>query len=141
MLEKLRNSGAISDAELAAVDAEDIAAFVQSPLGERVKTNYSRLYREFSFKYMMKAAEIYPDIPGDDEIIVQGVIDAYFEDECGNIILLDYKTDKIINDSREIAERYRAQIKYYAIALEKIIGKPVLESYIYLFDNGETIKM
>ncbi|MBQ8525097.1 MAG: helicase-exonuclease AddAB subunit AddA [Clostridia bacterium] len=140
-LQELRNNGSVTDAELESVDPADVSAFAASPLGRRITENYQSFSREFSFKYMMKAEDIYPDIDCEDEIIVQGIIDAFFEDKDGRIVLIDYKTDRITTTGADIAERYRAQLKYYSIALEKLLGKPVSECYIYLFDNGETIKM
>ena len=140
-LEDMVRTGAVTDSEAACVDAGAIASFVSSPLGRRIVDNYDRFSREFSFKYLMGANEIYPDIDTDDDIIVQGVIDAFFEDEKGNIVLIDYKTDKVKSNSQEIADRYRTQLRYYSIALKRLLGKPVSECYIHLFDNGETIKM
>lgn len=137
----MKEKGMLTHEEFASVDVSAICDFVSSPLGLRIAANYSRFYREFSFKYLMKVKDIYPDTGCDDDIIVQGVIDGYFEDEFGNIVLIDYKTDRIVTDSADIAMRYREQIKYYSIALEKLLKKAVSESYIYLFDSGETIKM
>lgn len=140
-LKFLKENGCITDSEFDAVDINAISSFVNSSLGIRIVNNYSRFSREFSFKYLMKAGDIYPDIDSDDDIIVQGIIDAFFEDENGNIVLIDYKTDKVTKSGSDIADKYRTQLKYYSIALEKLLGKHVSECYIHLFDNGETIKM
>ena len=64
---------------------------------------------------------------------MQGVIDCYFE-EADGIVLLDYKTDYVAPGSVDkIRERYQVQISYYARALEKLTGKRVKEKMIYLF--------
>ena len=69
----------------------------------------------------------------DEKIRLQGIIDCFFEEEDG-IVLLDYKTDYVEEEKiDEIIERYRAQLKYYKDALEKITEKRVKESYLYLF--------
>ena len=140
-LDELCTKGVVSEKELETISAAEISAFVSSPLGTMICKNYSRFYREFSFKYLMRADEIYKDIECDDEIIVQGVIDGFFEEENGDIVLFDYKTDKVVTTSADIASRYSEQLRYYSIALEKLLGKRVSERYIYLFDTGETIKM
>lgn len=139
-LTSLYESGYISKQELDAVDANDILKFINSPLGKRVVENYDKFYREYSFKYMMKANEIYEG-SFDDEIIVQGIIDAFFIDKDGKIVLIDYKTDKIVENEQKTAQKYREQLKYYSIAIEKILKIPVKEAYIYLFETGNAIKI
>lgn len=140
-LQSMVTKGYISQKELQVVNVAAIEKFINSPMGMRIRENYSSLCREFSFKYMMKAAEIFPQIQSDDDIIVQGVVDAFFENNDGSIVIIDYKTDKIRKSSADIADKYRTQLKYYSIALEKLLGKPVSQTYIHLFDNGETIKL
>ena len=75
--------------------------------------------------------------------MVQGIIDLYYIDKNDKLILLDYKTDYVEEGNEdEIIERYRSQLKYYKDALEKITGKRVKESYLYLFgiDKGVLVK-
>jgi len=106
-----------------------------------MKENINTLKKEVSFKILTDISEIH-SIDSDDSLIVQGTIDAFFEDSDGSIILVDYKTDKIPKDGINIiAQRYRIQLETYAKALEKIFNKKVKEKYIYLFDNGETISI
>lgn len=138
-IDSLVSASLISDDERKAIDDDKIWTFISSPLGKRMATH--RLYKEFAFKYMIKASEIY-DIDTDDEIVVQGTIDAYFEDDDGSIVLVDYKTDKVKGQNSElIAKRYRVQLDCYAKALEKILGKKVKQRLIYLFDTNETIEL
>ena len=133
--------GYITQKQLESINVSAIEAFVKSPLGLRIQKCYTSFRREFSFKYIMKVSDIYPHIQSDDEMIVQGIVDAFFENDDGSIVLIDYKTDIVKNNSTAIADKYRTQLRYYSIALEKLLGKSVSESYIHLFDTGETIKM
>ena len=72
---------------------------------------------------------------------MQGVVDCYFE-ENGGIVLIDYKTDYIINGGiQEIKNKYGMQISYYARALKLLTGLNVEEKYIYLFATGELVEM
>ena len=52
------------------------------------------------------------------------------------------RINKLKGKVDEIIERYRSQLKYYKDALEKITGKRVKESYLYLFgiDKGVLVK-
>jgi len=57
-----------------------------------------------------------------EKILIQGVIDCYFEED-GNIIVIDYKTGKDTTNNKK-------QLEIYSKALSKIINLPVTESYI-----------
>ena len=62
-------------------------------------------------------------------MIVQGIIDCAFREGDG-WILLDYKTDRI-EDEAVFLEEYRPQLEWYRVALEKLTGIPVRESWLY----------
>ncbi|MBV6431906.1 MAG: ATP-dependent helicase/nuclease subunit A [Bryobacteraceae bacterium] len=53
--------------------------------------------------------------------LLEGVIDLAFEEE-GGWVVVDFKTDL---DVETMAARYRAQLAWYAVALERITGRPV----------------
>ena len=57
------------------------------------------------------------------------------------MILVDYKTDYVNNNEDLIKDRYKIQIDCYTKALENITGKKVIERYIYLFSNGEILRI
>ena len=137
----MKSQELITDVEYNSVDVDKINKFISSPLGMDVLSHYDTLSREFSFKYMVRAGDIYPDITTDDNIIVQGVIDGFYFDSNGDVVLFDYKTDRVITTSEDIANKYKAQLNHYAMALENILKKRVVDKYIYLFDTDETIKM
>ena len=74
-------------------------------------------------------------------VLVQGVIDAYMEEEDG-LVLIDYKTDRVPGGraGRErLAERYRQQVAYYQRALEQLTGKKVKENIIYSLTLQESV--
>ena len=83
------------------------------------------------------ASELSDDFPAGETVLVQGVIDCYFEEEDG-LVLLDYKTDRV-HKARELADRYRVQLDYYARALTQLTGKTVKERLIWSFALGEEI--
>jgi ATP-dependent helicase/nuclease subunit A len=105
----------------------------------------ARIYREVPFNIRISSNEILK-VPGPEEmILLQGVIDCFFEEKDG-LVLLDYKTDYIspnegIHAIGRIKARYATQLKYYQMVLEKLLDQKVKEKYIYLFWNGETIKL
>lgn len=67
----------------------------------------------------------------DELVLIQGIIDAWFEDEDG-AVLVDYKTDRIREGEETVLlDRYRLQLIYYRRALEQITGKTVRQAFLY----------
>jgi ATP-dependent helicase/nuclease subunit A len=67
--------------------------------------------------------ELYVAAPvGDRGRLIEGYIDLLFEDERGDLVVVDYKTDA---DLETAADRYRLQAATYALALETTLGRPV----------------
>ena len=91
---------------------------------------------------MLKACEISQEWKDcNEDLLIQGIIDCYFEEENG-LILVDYKTDSLFwGGRREMIEQYRTQIKLYKEALEMITNKKVQEAYLYLFSTNEALKI
>lgn len=123
--------------EAAVVDAEKIAAFANSPLGRRIAAS-PQLRREQPFNIMLEV--------NGSMAAVQGIIDCCFEED-GAWVLLDYKTTRV-ESAAELARRapqlrktYAAQMVIYRRALEAATGMPVRETYLYLTNLGETIRM
>jgi ATP-dependent helicase/nuclease subunit A len=130
------------------IDPALVVKFFESSLGQRL-LRAEKVMREVPFSLSMPAKEAYPDwTAGDEQVLVQGVIDCFFEEEEG-IVLLDYKTDGITDrykggfeEAKPILEsRYRLQLNLYARALEQIVRKPVHERYLFFFDGGHLLKL
>ena len=98
------------------------------------------LYRERPFVLGVEADRINPGWDPREMIMVQGIIDAYFY-ENGKIILVDYKTDKVLPQGEEkLLEKYRVQLKCYADALTQLTGTPVAEQYLYAFSIQKELR-
>ena len=65
----------------------------------------------------------------DELVVIQGIIDAYFEED-GELILVDYKTDRTWS-SQVLLDHYKRQLDYYERALNQLTGKKVREKWIY----------
>ena len=129
----LCEDGTLEQNERDIINTEKIAAFFEQETGKRAALS-DRLYREREFILQKK-------VDGADAI-VQGIIDCYFEEDDG-IVLIDYKNSYMGNGTTEavIVERYRNQIELYREALEAAAGKAVKESYLYMFDLKKFIKI
>lgn len=140
-IEELVQQGKLTEAMRKAVWDKDIETFVKSPLGQRMKKacKGELLYREQPFVMEVSANRIKAEYDSGEQVLIQGIIDAYFE-EKGDLVLVDYKTDKVHGkNSRSLAEKYQVQLEYYAEALERLTGKKVKEKYIYSVDLKEAI--
>lgn len=117
----------------------DILYFLNTRTGQRMRRAavQNLLRKEQPFVLGMEANELDPEEKNGDLILVQGIIDVYFEEDDG-LVVLDYKTDKIYCE-KELADRYRAQLDYYAKALTQMTGKPVKEKIIYSFTMKKEI--
>lgn len=111
----------------------DILYFVKSDIGQRMKKAYENnmLVREQQFVMSVPYKEIDKEYQGDEEILIQGIIDAYFI-ENGKIVLVDYKTDKV-KEEQELIDRYKEQLEYYKIAINKTSDIKVSQKVIYSF--------
>lgn len=138
-LETCQEKGRITAKMADCIRAEDLLEFLDSPCGRRMRQAAKRklLYREQPFVLGIDAREFYPEEQEGEMLLVQGIIDAYFEED-GELVVLDYKTDRIFSP-QELAEKYHAQLQYYARALEQMTGKKVKEKMIYSFTMKKEI--
>ncbi len=127
--------------EAETVDIQKILLFFQSPIGQRIR-NANKVYREVPFNLTQKANTVISEITScNDALLIQGIIDCYFK-EGEDYILVDYKTDAISEyNKNQLVEKYRIQIELYKEALEKITGKKVKESYLYLFSLDQEVRL
>ena len=77
----------------------------------------------------------------DETVLLQGVIDCCFA-ENGEWVLIDYKTDRVAQNysAYDVAKKHFAQLRLYKTALERLTGRKVRQSYIYLFSIGKAIE-
>lgn len=133
--------GRVSKESAAAIRTVDILNFLQSESGGRIRkaAKNKKLHQEQPFVLEVEAKEIYPDTACVRPLLVQGIIDVYFEEEDG-LVVLDYKTDRVRTEE-ELVRKYQSQLEYYARALSQITGKAVKEKIIYSFALGKEIRV
>lgn len=98
-----------------------------------------KLYKEQPFVLGLSADRVKDSFPDTEMVLMQGIIDVYFEEEDG-IVVADYKTDRV-QSADELVKRYYLQLDYYAEALTRLTGKPVKEKIIYSFALGKEIAL
>ncbi|TCT14337.1 DNA helicase/exodeoxyribonuclease V subunit A [Natranaerovirga pectinivora] len=141
-LQSLEERGFISDKERKTIFIKDILAFSNTELYKRMlkSDKDNKLFKEKQFVLGIKANELGEKYKSDELVLIQGVIDCFFEEE-DDIILVDYKTDYIKEGQEDILiKRYTEQLNYYEKAIEQITGKKVRERMIYSFGLNKDIK-
>lgn len=129
--EKMCQNGFLPEGYVEAVDLKKIERFVSSKTGKQACKAFrsGRLYREKQFYINLE------DEVSKEPVVVQGVIDAYWIEDDG-IVLLDYKTDRVrASDAQRVfKDRYEKQLEIYAEALQRVSGQKVKKRIIYSFE-------
>ena len=138
-IEQLVLQGKMTQTAADTINPYDIYVFCQSELCRRLigAEQKRKLYKEQPFVFAKAAKEVYPEYDSEQEILVQGIMDAYFE-ENDEIVLIDYKTDHVKTEE-ELVKRYKKQLEIYAESLEQMTGKKVKERILYSFCLGKEI--
>ena len=146
-IQELVNKKVITEKESKVLTPKKILKFFKSSIGNRMLSS-KLIKREQKIYTQIKMNDVYLndeilknniEIYEDESVMLRGVIDAYFEEDDG-IVILDYKTDKVYN-IQEIVHRYKKQVEIYRDALSILTGKKVKETYLYLFSIDKEIKI
>ena len=150
---RLTDDGFISRKMAEIVDIRALERFRESTFFGRMRRAV-RMEREFRFNSARAAKDFTADPElkklleeSGTELIVQGVVDAVFEEADKTLVLVDYKTDRFtreqLRDSAEceriLTERHSNQLTYYRDICGEIFGRKIDETYIYSLSLGREI--
>lgn len=154
-MDRMRRDGRLSQAYYEAVSIPKLTTFLSSGAAWRMAEadRAGRLYKEQPFVLGLPANRLKTAFPPEETVLIQGIIDVFFEEEDG-FVVLDYKTDAV-ESAEELIKRYQVQLDYYSEALTQIFGggktgahaasdgsaKPVKEQIIYSFKLGQEITL
>lgn len=129
----------MTEAERDCVEPDKIADFLLTETAHRMQAAAARglLKKEQPFMLGLSAGRVKPEFPNRETVLIQGIIDVYWE-EAGELVVLDYKTDRV-GQAGELVTKYRLQLAYYGEALERITGKRVKDKLIYSFDRDAVV--
>jgi len=128
LIESLLFKRKISRVEAENIDINKIVNFTKCSLWQEVR-KAKLVEREKPFYTTISVKDIY-DNNIEEEILVQGIIDLYYINENDELVLVDYKTDYVIEET-ELIEKYSKQLELYKKALEEALNKKVNKRYIY----------
>ncbi len=136
----------LPETTLDSVNIKEIAAFFKSEPAQEMTEAYRKnlLYKERQFTMLVPLAfvmeEEHTTVSAHaeaEQVLVQGIIDVYYEREDGTLVVVDYKTDR----NALPMEQYERQLRYYADALERLTHKKVSACYIYWFTKDQMIEV
>ena len=164
-LEYFKNNGAVaelsrlvshkylSEEDAKLVRIKEIEAFRDSSLLSEM-IGARKLYRELRFNLKFPASAFTENEEkraafSDKTVLVQGVIDCIIERQSGELILVDYKTDRLT--AAELSDRalahkrltlaHASQLSYYRAAVEKMFGRAPVSVGIYSLHLGDTVEI
>jgi ATP-dependent helicase/nuclease subunit A len=140
-MERMMRENRINQEDAKKLKQDYIYAFSQSDVADRMRKAQikNRLYKEKQFVMGIKASEVLQGSVSEELILIQGIIDVFFEEEDG-LVLLDYKSD-LVDSEDVLVKRYKVQLDYYRKALEQMLKKRVKEMIIYSLPLGKEIRI
>lgn len=152
-IKRLVDQHFFSKATASLINRKALNLFFSSPLFSEMKKT-PVLRREIRFHSKFPAARFVNE-PGlvraweQEDVLVQGVIDCYYITSDGKCVLIDYKTDRIpeeyLGDPEKedgfLAERHTNQLRYYSLALEKMLCRRVDQVLLWSFSLGRTVDL
>lgn len=135
------------------VNVKQLEAFFSGRLFARIR-KAKTVYREQRFHLFLPAEEFTENLEKkellkNETIAVQGVIDLFFEEQDGTVILCDYKTDYLTHEelsdpalaAEKLTKRHQQQLSYYEKAIEAMLGKKPDEILIYSLPLGDSVSL
>lgn len=151
-LERLIEAGFLPDRAREEVRIDELAIFLESDLYKMIE-GAREVHRETRFNIYLPAREFTEDTAfamalGEETLLVQGVIDLFFIDTAGRLVLCDYKTDRLTDfelshataAAEKLFDRHRQQLAYYAKALAAIMGKTPDRILLYSLPAGRAFE-
>ena len=139
-IQRLVREAVITPQQGEAADPARIAALFSSPLGQELLAS-DTLQREFKFSILVPARDYYPQAGEGEQVLLQGVVDCWFETLEG-ITVVDFKTDRIKeSDLPARAESYRSQLAEYSRALEEVTGRMVVRKVLWFFRLDKAVEL
>jgi ATP-dependent helicase/nuclease subunit A len=115
------------------VDSQGIIDFITSDIMQSLVA-LGTCKKEDRFIFTLPASEV-TDINSNEPVVIQGIIDCWFEKE-GTAVIVDYKTDR--GDCMDdLYKKYSKQLEMYRLAGEYLYEIKDIKCIIYSFYLGE----
>ncbi len=136
-VERLRAMGTISGEQARAVRPRLLSDFFATEPG-RLILGAPKLHRELKFSLLTPSEDI-PGFPAGEKVLLQGVVDCCVED-AESLAVIDFKTDRVTRETAgERAAYYKGQLDAYALAMERVLRKPVRRRILCFLTAGISV--
>lgn len=140
MIEHLVMQKILTENQAQSISVDALEKFLHSPLAEQMR-QAKVLQKEVPFYLSISAKEVYQQ-ETEEQILVQGMMDAYFITQENEVILLDYKTDFVKPGQEEmLTQKYYDQMILYQRALEESLQRKVDHMYLYSLYLNQAIEI
>ena len=130
-IQDLTNRNIISKQEADSVNIHTLYKYTKSELWNDLR-EAREIHKEEALYINVDAGTIFDDAEEGENILVQGIIDLYYIDKEGKVILVDYKTDYVPDgDVSKLEEKYKVQLELYKEALEQALERKVDKAMIW----------
>ena len=130
LVNELETRKIITLKEAEAININKIYQFTKSIIWNEM-LEAKEVQREKPFYINIPAKEIFNE-ELDENVLVQGVIDLYYINSKGELVLVDFKTDYVENRNENILiDKYKVQLDLYKRALSYALNRKVDRVYIY----------
>ncbi|WP_252904661.1 PD-(D/E)XK nuclease family protein [Secundilactobacillus silagei] len=144
VIDRLVDQKVMQPAVAERIKQDQVVNFFKSEFGQTILQHQDSLKRETPFSLLLPAKDAFTTVDdADAKILIHGIIDGYFVTEDG-ITLFDYKTDYLQPTEagiEKVKHRYEGQLRLYALALEKMLQKPVRNQYLYLLSIDQLVQV
>lgn len=139
-IERLTGKGILSTVQAEGINRRALKAFFESKLFNRIKQS-SLVMREKKFTLEVPIGEVYPELTdfSSEKMMIQGIADCAFLED-GELVVVDYKTDRLENET-DFVVKYASQVLLYKKALSECTGYNVKSAVLYSFHLSKEIEV
>ncbi|MFI3253249.1 MAG: UvrD-helicase domain-containing protein [Eubacteriales bacterium] len=135
--ERLLAEGKLSQRQFDVISVEKIEKFLQSSWGQGARAS-SCCSQECRFSLLISGTELGEE--SEEELLLQGVVDLWYLNEKDQIVIVDFKSDKVKKSSlAEKGEEHKNQMLVYGKALARMTGKEVASKVLWFTELGAGI--
>lgn len=129
----------LTEKQAKAVDREAIRWWLSTPLARRLCERAPHVLNELELTYMQPAPNA---VDADDNLMIRGRLDAVLIDADEQLIVIDYKTDRVAADTVDArAAFYRPQVEAYRVELAKVARRTVKAAYLVFLTARRVIEV
>ena len=122
-----------------AVRPKLISDFFATEAGQLI-LSAPKLHRELKFSLLTPSEDL-PGFAAGEKVLLQGVVDCCVEGP-ETLAVIDFKTDYVTADTVDArAAYYKGQLDAYALAMERVLGKPVTRRILCFLTAGINVEV